>query len=947
MSKSTRGHALSQLENLSPTHGLVIGRAPYPSRHPFSVSSLISLVCTALLPLAMIRIGWQVNTSLEMTAVLHLILAFVHLLLSVLAMTMILQARSMHLNARMSLVGIAVGVSSLPLIVQAIIAVNGQLSEVRGYGFGQAIQACLLLYLLQLVGMICWPLSQSPLNRGLLPKAALGALVATTLLSTWWCSTQAELGVWLPILGILLLVYVSFLCYRRLFQEYPCHFTAALTLSIIPLLVAQVHLLLAGEPLSGPHIFAARILLLLSVFLPMLGAMSDQSQRIGQWIERRSRMRAVQTSLEAQIEERTQIQDELESQRNLLEVTLSAIGEGIVTTDTGGRINFMNPVAEELTSWKLPEVCLCKLNQIFRLWDLDYQRELHKPLDSLLHEGMPITDVPRHALLQAKDGELVPIEYSGSPILSKDNQLIGSVVVFHDISEQRRVARELSEAHDKAVAASNSKSEFLASVSHEIRTPMNAILGMVDLLMETELTTEQQKYLKTFKGASESLLLLINDILDVSVMESGHIHLETIPFDLRDLIEVQVNLFRLESERKGLILDFKISSEVPNLLVGDPGRLGQILFNLVGNAIKFTHEGSVTILVNSSPDGYIHFSVSDTGIGISRDKQNKIFDIFTQADASMTREYGGTGLGLAICRNLIHQMGGHIWVESEIRKGSTFHFTMRLELGDPEHLERMTQSEEESNQQELECDDRPLSILLVEDSPDNRLLINFYLKNTPYQITEAENGSLAVEAFRKNQGCFDLILMDIQMPVMDGYTATRRIRSLEKEMDWEPSAITALTASVLDESIYKSYEAGCDAHLKKPIKKDTLLKAILEHTANRPLKQGLEHESAQDYKRAVETELADLIPTYLENRTKDLETLQQALRDCDFDTMRLLGHRMKGSGAGYGFSMITKIGAALEADARQRDLPALSATINRLSIYLERLSEFKDSQSGN
>jgi len=407
-----------------------------------------------------------------------------------------------------------------------------------------------------------------------------------------------------------------------------------------------------------------------------------------------------------------------------------------------------------------------------------------------------------------------------------------------------------------------------------------------------------------------------------------------------------VNLFRLESERKGLHLNFHIQEDVPNLLVGDPGRLGQILFNLVGNAIKFTHTGSITIMIQNGSEGRLHFAVTDTGIGISGDKQSKIFEIFTQADASTTREYGGTGLGLAICRNLVKQMGGRIWVDSKVDVGSSFHFTTKLALGDRDHLDQLGQSEEESLPIEILKDDRPLAILLVEDSPDNRLLINFYLKNTTYHITEAENGKLAVEAFRNNQGCFDLILMDIQMPVMDGYAATRKIRQMERQMNWQLSAITALTASVMDESIYKSYEAGCDAHLKKPIKKNTLLKAIYQHTKDRPLKKGWDSQSARDFERAIATELADLIPTYLENRMTDLQTLEEAMQKEDYDIIRHLGHRMKGSGAGYGFSTITELGAALEQAAKNHQMEQLKSTMTRLSGYLKRLAELNRSHKG-
>ena len=648
------------------------------------------------------------------------------------------------------------------------------------------------------------------------------------------------------------------------------------------------------------------------------------------------------------------------------------------------------------------------------------------------------------------------------------------LLITLDMREKRKAEIELECARDAALEASTAKSQFLATMSHEIRTPMNAIIGMADLLWETPLTTEQEQYIRVFRTAGENLLGIINDVLDISKIEAGYLELEETAFDLEQLVEKTCDVLSLRAHEKGIELAYYIHPDVHASIIGDPGRLKQILTNLIGNAIKFTEKGEIVLDIANNKTDSIHcneninliFTIKDTGIGIPTEKLQQIFNQFTQVDASTTRKYGGTGLGLAICKRLVEKMHGQVEVESNIGLGSTFRFTAEFasqtvaqtkvncrpallanqkilivddnntnrfilkkmlstwgsiviavedgksaireleaankastpytlllldgmmpemdgfqvaeyikhnfpmenltimmltsnsrsrdiarcdKLGITSYLIKPIKRAElyeaiskalsliEPNEPEQVVSDQvqkesPKKILLVDDSADNRMLILAYLKNTPYQVDIAENGSIAVWKFTSDK--YDLVLMDMQMPVMDGYTATRKIKKWEQEHKLISTPILALTAYALKEDIQKSLDAGCDDHLAKPIRKNILLQTIAKYTDGDTCVHLGSLGKTLIY---IDRDLESIVPTFLAGRKTDSERILNAIQIEDFETIRIIGHTLRGTGGGYGFNEISNIGTNLEKAAKEKNATDSRRISRRLQTYIVNL----------
>jgi signal transduction histidine kinase/ActR/RegA family two-component response regulator len=459
-----------------------------------------------------------------------------------------------------------------------------------------------------------------------------------------------------------------------------------------------------------------------------------------------------------------------------------------------------------------------------RLQKMEFEKEILSDSLIFIQEKVEL-EAEHHQALQRKNRIQMILLVAG---------IIGLVIAFGFWNRLRLIAktktaleiknRQIEAEKEKAKASEKAKQTFLANMSHEIRTPMNAIKGMTDILLRRNPVDEQLNYLRAIKESSHSLLVIINDILDISKLEAGKVELEEINFSLEKVLDNVKTIMGFKAEEKSLNLKMNIAEGTPRSLNGDPTRLHQILINLVGNAIKFTEEGGVTVKVDAgfqdeTGKKRFRFSVIDTGIGMDADRIDKIFKSFEQAYADTSRKYGGTGLGLSISKQLVELQDGKIWAESEKGKGSTFHFEIPYAV--VETLQEKTKKASKLSTEEITARLKGIRILLVEDNQFNAIVAQEELEDSieEVEVVVAENGEIAIEKIKNED--FDIVLMDVQMPVMNGYDATQGIRQLDNEKSQTP--IIAMTANVMKEEVERCYEAGMDDFIGKPFEIEDLL----------------------------------------------------------------------------------------------------------------------------
>ncbi len=784
-------------------------------------------------------------------------------------------------------------------------------------------------------------------------------------------------------------------------------------------------------------------------------------------------------SLEEEIKQRRQAENALREREERLSAIVDTVEDGIITIDEHGNIQTFNKSAEKIFGYAAKELMGKNVNL---LMPAPYQQEHDEYITHYLKtREKRVIGIGRELEGLKKDRTQFPMHLTvGETWIGGEHIFMG---IVHDLTESKRIQKELTAAKELAERANQAKSQFLSSISHEIRTPLNAITGMMEILESTPLSKNQIQYVESVDRAVETLLSLINDVLDLAKIEAQQLEIEQAPFDLEQLIDGLLEIVAFRANKHGLEMLHCVPLEVPTHLIGDATRLRQILLNLLSNAVKFTPNGTVMLDIEvASQDAQgcvLQFIVQDTGIGIPQKKIDTVFHDFIQGDSSITRQYGGTGLGLSISKRLVELMGGDIGMESSVGVGSTFwckipfvidshppakealpplqlngmkvlvvddHPVNRQILTDilAKHgaypreaasggaaLDEIFQARKTGHPYELlvidtqmpgmngwdvvhrlndrnefplpavflltsgnKLDDEQKSkdlgvtarllkpirrkklietlhdvffqsndlaeppaeakqavaslepgrqnayrVLLVEDDETNRDIFLKHLWGEGYTVHIAENGKKAVEQFKRET--YDLILMDLQMPIMDGYEATQQIRKWESDQHHSRTPIIALTAFSLKGDLEKVLKSGCDEYLLKPLKKKTLINKIESFLgtapqagpATVPVKEALQADESP-YITWVDPDFRDLVPVVLERRKKQTDEMKQALATTDFDTIRKVNHKLKSS---PGLNFLNKMGARIEQAAIDNDSDTIRRSIDQLLDYFENV----------
>ncbi len=662
-------------------------------------------------------------------------------------------------------------------------------------------------------------------------------------------------------------------------------------------------------------------------------------------VETEQRAAALERNMQAQLE----IENELRHERDFAQQVLNLMGQALLVLDKTGHIEYANPAGARLLGFSAQELIGKTPNDLTP----PQHHALLQQTRTLREQGE--SNTYEIELLRA-DGQLVPIIATGTPRGTGDSYQ-GAIVVGTDLTKQKHLEQQLEKARDDALDAARSKSEFLATMSHEIRTPLNSVIGMTELLLESDLAAEQRELAWTAHQSADALLTIIDDILDFTKIEANKIELERAPFDLCEIVRGAMEIVQAGAASKALEMRYTIDPTVPCFVQGDAGRLRQILLNLLSNAVKFTAQGSVRLQVeteqSSVTDSFatVRFVVRDTGIGISEAAQRRLFQPFVQADGGITRRYGGSGLGLAISKRLVELMGGEIHVDSTEGTGSTFWFWVRLPLS-AAPSEKARQLREPAY---VNVAATTRIVLLAEDNLTNQKLAQLQLIKLGYAVQIVGNGLAAVQAMRETTErgeAYEMILMDCQMPEMDGYAATRAIRAYEASQRHH-TPIVAMTANALQGDREKCLEAGMDDYITKPVTLQ-VLRSILDHwtgasqtnelpvvapptlsdvTFDPDYLDSLRSEQAPDNTLAIQEIVRGFIA---ETRTR-LQNMQTALAAQDYETVRRSVHSLRGSAGSLGALRLTKLATAMLKNVKQEQPTNLAEQLDAIESEFEQL----------
>ena len=642
----------------------------------------------------------------------------------------------------------------------------------------------------------------------------------------------------------------------------------------------------------------------------------------------------------------------LAQQKTLLAGLRDSIPDIVFFKDLDGVYLGCNPAFQELLGRSREDIVGFTDYDLFSLEEADFFRDQDR---ATMEQGTPHHN---EEWVTYPDGRRSYLDTFKAPLRDESGRIIGLLGISRDITAKAGAEVALREAIAAAVEANAAKSEFLANMSHEIRSPMNGVIGAADLLLGTPLTQDQQELARIIKLSAGSLLSLINDILDLSKIEARRLDLESIPFEIKHVVDETVDIMTLPAAEKGLALHTLFEPQAATAVVGDPGRLRQVLLNLVGNAVKFTLHGHVTLQVRCEGESEgkiaIRFEVRDSGIGIPQEKLHAIFDVFTQVEASTSRRFGGTGLGLTIVRRLIEIMGGTLGLESQVDVGSRFWFTLRLPLAPtmpvPTPAEASAALGGEPGRDQA---GRPRRLLIAEDNRVNQIIMTRIISNLGHEVVLVDNGLAVLETLRGDPG-FDLILMDLQMPVLDGLETTRRIRAGEAGSALQGIPIVALTANALVRHRETCAEVGMDGFLTKPVEADRLAEALarwLPAGAPPPPRPSLpEHRRRWFDPDALAECLGgdlDCLREALEEFVHDLDVrhqrLEAAIASRNLHAVRQDAHAIKGAASYSKSEALREAAFALEQAAESQDpLASLTAFDAFLPVLLAVKSDVEE-----